>query len=139
MPTQLPLNAEPPPFDNRITIEMDDGTFVRFITDPLAHAYIHEPNGLYRPGMLPPSELELRHAVNELKDALLYVSSFNAIGRTLLRGRYNFAQRRLQTIVDHIAHLVRSSHEHKAALRRIASTMPKGTFGHKLLSQFLQH
>lgn len=138
MPEELYNTAGPPPFDNRLAIEMEDGTFIRFITDPLAYNYIHEPGQIYKPGMLPPSELELRHAVNDLKDALLYVASFNALGRALLKARYQSAQARLQHIVDYISAKVRSSPEHHAALRRILSTMPPETFGHKLLGQFLK-
>jgi len=137
---EIPMAATGlPPFDNRIVIESEDGGFIRFLTHPLDPRYIHEPQDDYLPGMLPPAEIELRHALNDLKFALLTAASFNAIGRRLMKKKYQSAQDRLNGIVRYLTQQLGSSPEHRAALRRILNTMPPTSSGYELLAQFLKH
>ena len=134
----VPPATQLPAFDNRIAIECEDGRFIRFLTHPLDRHYIEEPEDAYLPGMLPPAELEMRHALNDLKFALLQTASFNAIGRTLLKRRYRAAQTRLHQIITYITQHIRDSAEHRAALHRIVNAMPNDSSGRELLMQFFK-
>lgn len=124
------------PFDNTKTVSDESGKRVRFLTDPLAETYIEPLGAWISDGMLPPQEMEVREALVAFKIASDKIASMGLLSR-MIGSRYREAKNQHQQASQSLLTLVNSSQEHKAAIRRIVSAMPRDNGGCEFLSAYL--
>ncbi|MFL1616203.1 hypothetical protein GHT89_16525 [Acinetobacter baumannii] len=113
-------------FDPGFTLALD-GRQVRFINDPLDEVYIENPMDLdldmIDSRLLPKQEFELRHVLKMTFMQENYANSFGFFKKIAHKDEYEKASHYAETRKKELLQLVSKSPEHKAALKRIASTL----------------
>lgn len=107
------------PFDATLTMKGDDGQEMRFLTDPLSEDYLVIPGEYCRPGMLPPSELEIRALCWEI-----LLLNTNMMQLTVADQIWNRSECRshidgLLKAANELSDAIKMSPEHRAAFLRV--------------------
>lgn len=126
------------PFDNTRTVRDESGNYVRYLIDPLAETYLVPPGAAVCDGMLPPEEFEVRRALLEMKLLTEHVRAFSWLSRIFGSVAYREARDAAAESQKALLCLVNSTHEHKAAIRRIVNAMPPNNGGRESLLSLTQ-
>ena len=125
------------PFDASQHMRDEAGKPVCFINDPLDEQYVAFPGNSAPEGMLPPEEFEVRRALAEMKIFTERFAEFGFLKKIFDKTTYQQAKQVAIEKQETLRRLVNSSPEHKAAIRRIVSAMPKGNGGREALASYI--
>lgn len=115
--------AKMPPFDKNAYVLNGDGEVVRYLVDPLAETYLVAPGQTVEPGMLPPEEWQVRAAFIEMREFTQRFAGMGLLARLRRRAEYERARALAIEKQDALFNLVNSTPAHKAAMRRIVTTL----------------
>ncbi|MDC4411848.1 hypothetical protein NQ656_17550 [Acinetobacter baumannii] len=134
------MNQDYIPFDPNLTMNLN-GRNVQFLLNPLDEEYVEDPaifvNYRYiKGGMLPPEEFEIRHALRKVSLYEKTISSFGLLSKIHHQKQFQEAQAEAKIWKEKLLNLMNKSPQHKAAIKRIASTLTGD--GLERLKQFLK-
>lgn len=110
------------PFDPELSMKGEDGSEVRFLTNPLATTYLVEPLTYCLEGMIPPVDLELSALFMEILVRSAHVSELTFGDRIWNRQEKRARDDALLRTADQIVGIINRSELDRAAFKRVLTT-----------------